>query len=151
MDIGCYCINVSRYLFDAEPCSAQAQWAIIESHGVDATTLAILNFPNNCFASFTSSMLLHRTQQYQVIGTEGTISVPTALPLGDHSPLVQLHTRDGMKERTIPQVDHYQLQIEHISHCILDDTKLTYPAENGLANMRVIEMVRKAAQTQLAQ
>jgi predicted dehydrogenase len=151
MDIGCYCINVSRYLFDAEPCSAQAQWAIIESHGVDATTLAILNFPNNCFASFTSSMLLHRTQQYDVIGTEGTISVPTALPLGHHSPLVQLHTSDGMKEWTIPQVDHYQLQIEHISHCILDDTKLTYPAENGLANMRVIEMVRKAAQTQLAQ
>ena len=41
-----------------------------------------------------------------VIGTEGTILVPTAFVPGHHVPLVQLQIHDGMEERTIPKVDH---------------------------------------------
>lgn len=144
MDIGCYCINIARFLFNAEPTSAQAFWHYDETRDVDISTLAILQFPGNRFTSFTCSMLQQRSQQYEVIGTEGTISVPTAFVPGRQAPLVQLRTRDCMTERIIRSVDQYKLQIEHFSRCILDDTKLMYPAENGLANMEAIEMVRRA-------
>jgi xylose dehydrogenase (NAD/NADP) len=144
MDIGCYCINLSRFLFNSEPTAAHALWHYDATRGVDIATLALLQFPANRFASFTCSMLQPRTQQYEVIGTEGTISVPTAFVPGD-SPLVQLRARDGLTERTIHSVDQYTLQIEHFSQCILKGKQLTYPAENGLANMKAIEMVRQAA------
>jgi predicted dehydrogenase len=124
MGIGCYCINLSRFLFNTEPTSAQACWHYDETSGVDITTLAILQFPANRFTSFTCSMLQQRSQRYEVIGTKGTISVPTVFVPG-HTPLVQLRTRDGLTERTIHSVDQYKLQIEHFSQCILEGTKLT--------------------------
>lgn len=145
MDIGCYCINLSRFLFNTEPISAQAFWHYDKTRDVDISALAILQFPANRFTSFTCSILQKRSQQYEVIGTEGTISVATAFVPGSQAPLVQLRTRDGLTERTIRSCNQYKLQIEHFSQCILEGTKLTYPAENGLANMKAIEMVRKAA------
>jgi len=145
MDIGCYCINVARFLLNAEPIAVHAQWDFDETYGVDATTLAILTFPHHRFASFTCSMLMHRTQQYEARGTEGTITVPTAFVPGDLDPHVYLHTRTEREERIIPRVDQYQRQVEHFTQCILHDTPLRYPAENGLANMKVIERVRQAA------
>jgi hypothetical protein len=38
-----------------------------------------------------------------------------------------------MTKRTIHPVDQYKLQIEHFSKCILEGTKLTYPAESARA------------------
>jgi xylose dehydrogenase (NAD/NADP) len=146
MDIGCYCINVARYLFHADPVAARAIWTRDDTHDVDSATLALLTFPGHRSASFACSMLLPRVQRYDVMGTEGTITAPSAFVPSD-APRVHVRTREGDEERIIPQVDQYQRQLEHFSQCILEDTPLTYPAENGLANMRAIAMVQQAAHT----
>jgi xylose dehydrogenase (NAD/NADP) len=144
MDIGCYCINAARYLFRAEPLSARAFWIWEDTLQVDSATLALLAFPGNRSASFTCSMLLPRVQRYDVLGTEGTITVSSAFVPSD-APRVHVRTHEGSEERIIPLGDQYQRQIEHMTRCILKDTPLTYPAENGLANMRAIAMVQDAA------
>jgi xylose dehydrogenase (NAD/NADP) len=144
MDIGCYCINAARYLFQAEPVAARAFETRDVSRDVDSATLAVLEFSGRRYASFACSMLLQRMQRYEVTGTEGAITVPTAFVPTD-APQVLLRTPESVETRTVPQVDQYQRQLEHFTKSILDDTPLQYPAENGVANMRAIDMVQRAA------
>ena len=144
MDIGCYCINAARYLFHAEPVRARAFETRDLKRDVDSATLALLEFPGHRYLSFACSMLLPRVQRYDVIGTKGTITVPTAFVPPD-APQVLLRTPTGVETQTVPQVDQYQQQLEHFTQSILEDTPLKYPAETGVANMRAIDMVQRAA------
>jgi predicted dehydrogenase len=144
MDIGCYCINAARYLFAAEPIAARAFWTQDPDYAVDSATLALLEFPNNRYASLTCSMLLPRVQRYEILGTAGAITTSAAF-VPANAPHIHLRTPHGEEEHVVPQVDQYHQQIEHFTRCILDNTPLTYPAENGLANMRAIAMVQRAA------
>lgn len=144
MDIGCYCINAARYLFHAEPVAARAFETRDLIRDVDSATLALLEFPGDRYLSFACSMLLQRVQRYDVIGTVGAITVPTAFVPPD-APQVLLRTREDVEKQTVRQVDQYQQQLEHLTQSILEDTPLKYPAENGVANMRAIDMVQRAA------
>ena len=44
MDVGCYCVNVSRTLAGTEPLEAQA-WAVWGPTGVDLQLAGMLRFP----------------------------------------------------------------------------------------------------------
>ncbi len=52
-DLGVYCINAARHLFDAEPTLAFAN--AVEKDGVDDTLSAILHFPHERLAQFCVS------------------------------------------------------------------------------------------------
>jgi len=147
MDVGCYCINASRLIFEAEPITAKGLGRYDGVRGVDVTTLALLEFPDNRFASFSCSMLLQRSNRYEVVGSEGSIEVPTAFVPGNTDVVLRVSDRSGSTEVVVPGVDQYRLEVEHFSKCILDGTSLTYPAENGLATMRTIDAVRSSSLT----
>lgn len=143
MDIGCYCINVARLIFGAEPQSAKAIRRYDDKRKVDITTLGLLEFPENRFASFTGSLLMSRANRYEVIGTKGSIEVPTAFVPGKADVVLTIRDGSGIQEIILPGVDQYGLEVEHFSRCILEGTALRNPAENGLANMRAIDMVKE--------
>lgn len=143
MDVGCYCINVSRFIFESEPITAKAMWKFDKGRGVDGTTVGLLGFPRDRYASFICSLLMQRANRYEVIGTEGSIEVPTAFVPGNADVVLRINSKSGTEEIVIPGDDQYRLEVEHFSKCILEGTPLTYPAENGLANMRAIDAVRK--------
>lgn len=144
MDIGCYCINVARFIFGAEPKSAKAIRRYDDKRGVDITTLGLLEFPENRFSSFTCSLLMPGANRYEVIGTKGSIEVSTAFVPGKANVVLTVRDGSGIEEIIIPGVDQYRLEVEHFSQCILEGTALRNPAENGLANMRAIDTVREA-------
>ena len=98
-------------------------------------------------ASFSCSMLLQRSNRYEVVGSAGSIEVPTAFVPGNTDVVLRVSDRSGATEVVVPGVDQYRLEVEHFSKCILDGTSLTYPAENGLANMRTIDAVRSSSLT----
>lgn len=64
MDIGCYNINLSRMLFDAEPVNVSSVVRRDPAMGIDILTSAILEFPDGGQSSFTCSIDLRRFSGY---------------------------------------------------------------------------------------
>lgn len=143
MDIGCYCINASRFIFGSEPTSARTIWRFDEERGVDVTTLSSLEFPEHRYASITCSMLMQSANRYEVIGTEGSLELLAGFRPEKADAVLMVKDGEGTEVVVVPGVDQYRLEIEHFSKCVLDNTPLSYPAENGMANMKAIDLIRK--------
>jgi xylose dehydrogenase (NAD/NADP) len=145
MDVGCYCINASRFIYGSEPIRAKALWSFNEERGVDQTTIGVLEFPREQFASFVCSMRMHRANQYEIIGTEGSVEATTAFVPGTADTVVRVRDKSGTEEIVVPGIDQYRLEVEQFSRAVIEEADLSYPAENGLANMRAIDLVRNSA------
>ena len=81
MDIGCYCINLPRFILGEEPRRVSALIRRDEQTNIDKLTAAILDFPS-CVTTFTCSTQLIPYQRMQFFGTKGRIEVeiPVNIP-----------------------------------------------------------------------
>jgi len=74
MDIGCYPIHISRFLFGEEPASISTVMDHDPEMGIDRLASAILEFPSgHCI--FTCSTQLVPYQRVQILGTKGRVEV----------------------------------------------------------------------------
>lgn len=146
MDIGCYPVNVSRWLFGEEPSKVSALIERDPEFGTDRLTSAMLRFSSGQ-ATFTASTQLVPYQKIHIFGTKGRveIEIPFNAP-PDASTNIFVHT-DTMRTETFPAVDQYTLQGDAFSKAILEDTEVPVPLEDALKNMAVIEAVFKSAQS----
>jgi len=144
MDVGCYCVNVARTLFDAEPIEVQA-YAIWAASGVDEQIIASLCFGGDRWAQFDCALTLARRETYQVVGADGVIDVPVAFLPGASD--TQIHIRDvqGARVETIAGADEYQLMVEHFADCVRGPVTPRYPAAEAAANMRAIAALYRSA------
>jgi xylose dehydrogenase (NAD/NADP) len=140
-DIGSYCINSLRNILGTEPLSIEALGELNED-GVDTSTAAVLVFPNNVFATFTCSFDAEMKNEYEIIGTKGSIRIPHAYrpDLQNGRGIVQLFNENGYKEFTIT-ADQYLLEVEHFAECILTKQNPAYSGENTYKNMKVIDLL----------
>jgi predicted dehydrogenase len=144
MDVGCYCVNLGRTLFGAEPAEVQA-FATWSAGGVDEQLVASMSFANNRYVQFDCALTLARRETYQVVGTEGVIDVPVAFLPGVSD--TQIHIRDaqGARTETIAGVDEYQLMVEHFADCVRGRATPRYPAAEAAANMLAIAALYRSA------
>jgi xylose dehydrogenase (NAD/NADP) len=75
MDIGCYCISLSRLVAGAEPISIHAV-ASKHTSGVDNRVAGTLVFPDNVMATFTCAMDTQADNTATICGDEGWIEIP---------------------------------------------------------------------------
>lgn len=139
MDVGCYCVNLSRTAAGCEPVEAQAI-ALQSSSGVDEMMAGTLRFPSDLLASFQCGLNTRRRESYEIGGTEGYIKVADAFLPGDDDVVIEEY-RDNTEPafHPIPGVDEYRNMVEHFANCVLDDTDPRYPAIEAAMNMRTIE------------
>jgi len=145
MDVGCYCVNVSRTLAGAEPVEAQA-YASWGSTGVDEQMAGTLRFADGLLAQFDCALTLERREFYQVAGPKGHIEVPSAfLPGTGDTTIYEHHGRRGTTAHAIPGLDEYQAMVEHFADCVLRGEPVRYPPAEAAANMRAIEALYRSA------
>jgi predicted dehydrogenase len=151
MDIGCYCINVSRLLFDGEPTRVEASMRREPPDGVDVVTSALLEFGGGV-ASFTCSIRAEDDQRVDIYGTTGRISVeiPFNIPPDRPSRIHLIAGGDppvapGIETFTFETADPYGVEAQRFAEAILDDVPTPTPPEDAVANMRVIEQIVEAA------
>jgi predicted dehydrogenase len=145
MDIGCYPISLSRWIFDAEPVRVVGTVAIHPTFGVDTLASGIMDFGSGT-ATFTCGTLIAPYQRVVIFGTEGCIEIEipfNALPDGGH----RLWLRRGAELVTddVGHQDQYTFQGDLLSRAILDDTPVPTPIDDAVANMRVIDAMFRSA------
>ncbi len=145
MDIGCYCISLSRFLFDAEP---QQVWGVMEEDprfGIDRLTSGLLQFEAGT-ATFTCATQLVPRQRVNAIGTEGRIEIEIPFNAPPDRPCRLWHERDGRTEEiVVDATNQYTVQAEAFARAVLDDAPVPTPLEDAVANMRVIDAIRQGA------
>ena len=144
MDIGCYAISLSRWLFDAEPARVLAHVEIDPNWGIDRMASAILDFGSGGSATFTCSMAVNPLQVVQVVGTEGRIELsevpfnaPNNMPCS-----LRVQNGDGAIDRIeLETCDQYTIQGDLFAKSILEDTPVPTPIEDAIRNMDTIEAI----------
>jgi len=144
MDVGCYCVNISRTITGQEPTEVQAiaHWY---PSGVDEQMVGTLRFENGVFAQFDCALSIERREMCEVVGTVASLRISGAFLPGKNDTIIFEHRARGkVIEHIIKGVDEYQLMVEHFSNCVLKDKPLHYtPAEASL-NMQAIEALYKS-------
>jgi predicted dehydrogenase len=145
MDVGCYCVNVSRTLAGAEPTEAQAR-AVWTDSGVDGQLAGMLRFENDVLAIFDCALTMERAEFYEVAGTDGFLRVPSAfLPGTGDVGILEHRARGEVVEHRVEGADEYRLMVEHFADGVLEDRPLRYSPDEAALNMRVIEALYRSA------
>ena len=148
-DIGIYCLNAARYLFRSEPIEVFALSANNGEprfRGLDEMTSAILKFPGERLAAFTSSFGAASSHYYEVFGTKGRIRVEPAFEFAEASHH-EITVGEKTRRRTFGKRDQIAPEILYFSRCILEDTTPEPSGREGLADIRVIEAIYESART----
>jgi predicted dehydrogenase len=139
LDIGCYCISVSRFIFNSEPKRVSGTLEYDPRLRVDRLASGVLEFEKGT-STFTCSTQLTNHQRVYVFGTRGRIEIETPFtPSPDQSPKIRLQNGPKLKETVCEACDQYTIQGDLFSRAILNDTSVPTPLEDGVANMKVID------------
>ena len=137
-DIGPYAIHTSRLWFNEQPKSVVAMAKYVES-GADITTSGIINYGDGKFAHFDVSFERTRQSEYTIVGTKGGIKCHTTWQLPGDTPVISWWTEDGKAaEERLPAANHFNLEIEHFSDCVLSDKAPLLSLEDAKANCALI-------------
>jgi len=146
LDIGCYPINTSRFIFGEEPAKVVALVERDPEMKIDRLTSAILAYPSGQ-AIFTCSTQLVYHQSMEIYGTRGRIvmEIPYSAPLNLPTNIV-IDEDHGGKSNTrtsevIPACNQYTLQSEAFAKAIREDGEVPVPLEDAIKNMAVIDAV----------
>jgi predicted dehydrogenase len=145
-DIGIYCINAARYIFQDEPISVFATTANNGDRrfrSVAEMTSVMMHFPGNRLATFTCSFGAIRIQTYKVVGTKGDLQVDLAY--STQGPIKHILTIDGSQEECSFE-PHNQVVAEFVyfSECILDNKEPKPSGVEGLTDVRIIQALDRS-------
>jgi predicted dehydrogenase len=146
MDIGCYCISLSRYIYNSEPRKVSGIIRYDTQFKTDRLTSGILDFGTG-MASFTCSTQLAPYQRVNIFGTEGQIEIeiPFNAP-SDQLCKIWYHHRNKTEEIFFEICNQYTIQGDLFSQAIISNTEVPTPLEDAVANMRVIEAIVQSSE-----
>ena len=144
MDIGCYPISLSRFLFNAEPINVYANIEYHPEFKTDTLATAVMEFEQGT-SSFFSSTLMPDNQKVEIYGTEGKIEFEIPFtPRAGKGSRIWLYRGDRKKEIVFDRCDQYAIQGDLFSLAILNDTPVPTPLNDAVNNMKVIERLLKS-------
>lgn len=147
MDIGCYPISLSRFLFESEPRRVFAQVEYDPQFRTDRLASGVMEFTTGT-ATFTCGTQVAPYQRVQIVGTGGRIEIEIPFNAPPDRPCRLWHQRStGIDEIVLDICDQYTIQAELFSRAVLDDTPVPTPIEDAVANMRVIEAMRRSGES----
>ncbi len=146
-DIGCYAIHSARMFFNEAPISVTAIAKYVDS-GADVATSGIIDFGDGKYAHFDFSFERARRCEYEVIGTKGGIKCHNVWSMPGDVPVVSWWTEDGQQvEEQLPAANHFRLEIEHFSACVLNNTVPKLSLVDARANCQIIVAALQSAAT----
>jgi predicted dehydrogenase len=146
-DIGIYCINAARALFREEPIEVEALTANNGERrfrNVDEMTTAVLRFPGERLAAFTSSFGAADHGSYRLVGTRGDVLVSDAYEFATGKKL-ELTVGEKKTRTRFPKRDQVAAEIVRFSRCVSEGKEPEPSGLEGLADVRVIRALYRSA------
>ena len=142
-DIGCYGIDAARFFTGEEPLRIDCD-SRLHPGGADLSSRIGLTFPSGTLATIACSFERPLRCDLRLLGSEGEIFVPDmAIPSDDAHAELTIHNGES-QTLTYPGCEHYGRQLDAFAASIAAGT-LVDPAEDGSANMRVVQAAYASA------
>ena len=141
MDVGCYCVNLTRAVMASEPTDT-ACFAHLHEHGVDDYAAGVMRFGDNTLATFTCGMTVANNWTTYIAGDDGEIAINDPW-LGDGTFTLN---KDGETQTVGAKTDTpvYALEAEAFAEAVAGATPWI-TREDTLGNMRVLDKLREQA------
>ncbi len=147
MDIGCYNISLSRFLFGGEPTRVMGLVEYDSRLKTDCLASGLLDFDRGT-ATFTCSTQMSPYQRVNILGTTGRVEIEIPFNAPPDVPCKMWHQiAEEIEEIYLPVCDQYTLQGDLMSLAILNDTPVPTPIEDSVLNMKVIEALKQSNET----
>jgi len=146
MDVGCYCINLARYIAGTEPTAVFGAAMYGPESGVDESFAGTLVFDSGAFGQFDVGVKSAGRSGAGIVGSQGRIAVPVPWKPGDTA-TVTVHDANGAEEVAIAGGNPYVLQVEHFSRCVTDGEQPILSRADSLGNMAAISALHASART----
>jgi predicted dehydrogenase len=143
MDLGCYCINIIRYLVGQEPQSVWATGKFEPLNNVWETLIGTLDFGDGITGQLDCSFGWTWRESYEVTGTDGTLFVQSAWGNSEG----EAHFTVNGETFSVRGVNPYAAEILNLCHAIETGDPLRLPIEDALGNMCVIDALHESAHT----
>ena len=148
MDIGCYNISLSRFIFNGEPSRGIGFIDRDPDFGTDRLFSGMLDFRGR-ISSFTCSTQLADYQRVNILGTTGRIEILIPFNAPPDRPCSIILQRagddDGVKTLTFDICDQYTIQADLFARSIIEDTRVPVTLNDAYANMQTLERLVKSA------
>lgn len=150
MDIGCYNISLSRFLFGRQPNRVMGIVEYDPEFKTDRHASGMMDFGDGT-SSFTCSTQMTDYQRVNIFGTTGRVEIEIPFNAPSNTACKMWHKVDDKDERAeeilILACDHYTIQGDLMSLAILNDTPVPTPIEDSVENMQVIEAIKRSNET----
>lgn len=148
MDIGCYALSASRYIFDEEPEKLVSSIDYDPTFKIDRLASGILEFSLGT-ATFTCSTQASHQQSVEIYGTDALLKVeiPFNPPWNNPTHLYK-HTNEGTETISFDPCNQFTLQAEQFAQSIIEDSPVPTPLSDAVQNMKVLDAVFESADKQ---
>lgn len=140
-DLGIYCINAARHLFQEEPTEVVAFAGAKDDprfDEVEEAVTACLRFPNEKLAQFVCSFGASDTAVYELVGDKGSLRVENAYEYA--TPIEHfLKVGDEKSHTKFKKTDQFAPELNYFAECILKGKPVEPSGREGLADIAIIE------------
>jgi predicted dehydrogenase len=147
-DIGCYAIHAARLPFyNDSPQSVSAMAKHIET-GADISCNGIIDFGGGKYAHFDFGFEHARRAEYEIIGSKGGLKCHNVWAKQAETPVISWWTEAGQQcQETLPLANHFCLEVEHFSDCVLKQKKPALSLDDAKINCQVIVAALESVKT----
>ncbi len=164
MDVGCYCISLSRLVAGAEPVAMTVS-ANLSDAGIDEVTAGTLRFADGMVACFTCGMTAHADNTASICGSRGYLEVPvpwkppmrdarfaisaSVAPMMDTGSRLESAPLPGSNPKQIINVDStaplLALEADGLAAVVFDGAEPAVSESDSVGNMAVLDNLRRQA------
>jgi predicted dehydrogenase len=152
LDIGCYLVNTSRFVFGREPHRVVGAVERDPDMHVDRLTSMMLDFGSGHSAGTCSTQMVYY-QNMQIFGTKGRIDLPIPFNAPPDRPCRILVDNGadlfggGKTTIEIDTCNQYTIQGDLFSRAILRGESVPSPLEDAVKNMACIDAIFRSAES----
>ena len=144
LDVGCYCVNITRVLLGDSPRDVRA-WARIDGvHDVDMSVHAVLEYESGAHAALSCGFDSGLYQHVALVGTEGVLTLSEPFVTWMRPPRLVVRAGETERIEDFEPVSTFRMEIEDLCTAIRTGTAPRLPSTEGLLNARILDRIAVA-------
>ncbi len=141
MDVGCYCVNVARFLA-GEPERVVGE-RVANENRVDLRFVGVLRHGGGVISYFDSGIDVPVREELEVVGSNGTIVVHD--PWHHVDPLLEVRRGGDVERIRFDRGNSYRYEVENVSRAARGQAELLLGREDAVAQARALDALLRSA------